>query len=209
MGNKNKPNIFSYLFVPHYDELSLFTMSYVLILLVVTNALSLKWGNQNLVFDSESFAALPIIIPFLAGLILCVYHAFSNRKKSLFEKKLMLIYAVMLNGFSGIWAGAYLIESSGNWQLSLFPIWNIINGFILIALLRGSTIDEDCIDDQDVSLIKLIFSTGIVTAIFLVCHYHLELAWAITLSICIVWTSNLNNVAGTLIERAKIIVLRV
>ena len=135
-------------------------------------------------------------------------HSRIERSRCL-KKKLMLIYAVMLNGFSGIWAGAYLIESSGNWQLSLFPIWNIINGFVLIALLRGSAIDEGCIDDQDVSLIKLIFSTGIVTALFLVCHYHLELAWAITLSICIVWTSNLNNVAGTLIERAKIIVLRV
>ena len=209
MRSKNKQNIFSYLFIPHYDELSLFSMSYVLILLVVTNALSLKWGNQNWRIDRDSISALTIFIPFLAGLILCVYHAFSDRKKTLFEKKLMLIYAVMLNGFSGIWAGAYLIENSGGWNLSLFPLWNIFNGFNLIALLRGNAIDEDNIDDQDVSLKKLIFSTAIITAIFFLCQYYFELVWAITLSICMVWSSNLNNAANTLVERAKIVILRV
>ena len=209
MRNRNKSNIFSYLFVPHYDELSLFSMSYVLILLAVTNSLSLKWTNQNWLIDRESISALPMVIPFLAGLILCVYHAFSSRKKTLFEKKLMLIYAVMLNGFSGIWAGAYLIENSGSWSLSLFPLWNILNGFILIALLRGNAIDEGSIDDQDVSLKKLLFSTAIITALFFVCQYYLDLAWAITFSICIVWSSNLNNAADALVERAKIITLRV
>ena len=111
----------------------------------------------------------------------------------------MLIFAVILNGFSGIWGGTYILTYSEGWGLSFFPLWNIISGFILLCLLRESAIGEECIDDGNVSLKRLTLSTVIITLLFSVCHYYFELAGALNLSICIVWATHLNNFTDSLL----------
>jgi hypothetical protein len=59
----------------------------------------------------------------------------------------MLIFAVLLTGFSGIWGGTYMLVHSPGW-LMVFPLWNIISGWILIGSLKGGSITEDNISDE-------------------------------------------------------------
>ena len=209
MHKKSKNSILNYLFLPHYNELSLFTMSFISILLILINGKPWHWKIQNGYLNRESIIFLIVILPFIVGMLLCLYHAFSKRPKKLFEKKLMLFFAVILNGFSGIWGGTYIIINSMSWGLSFFPLWNIINGFILLAGLRGSAINEDCIDDRNVSLKRLLSSSVIISALFYVCHFYFGFVWAITLSICVTWATNLNNLTDSLIERAKLNIFQV
>jgi hypothetical protein len=202
-------NFFSFLFVPHYDELSLFSMSYICILLLIVNISPSDWSIENVSFQPEGVNLLIIIIPFLVGMGLCLYHAFTNRKKTNIEKKLMIFFAAIINGFSAIWAGTYILVHSQKWGLSIFPIWNIISGYILLTLLRSADFEEETISDQNVTLGQLGVGTLFVTGIFYLCYFVFNLNWAATFSICIAWSTNLYNSINSLIFREKIKITQV
>lgn len=204
MSHKKKSNFFSFLFVPHYDELSLFTMSFVFILLLLVNNPPHKWNFRDISITSDNLGLILIMMAFLAGLFLCIYHAFSKRRKTLFEKKLMMFFAAIINGFTGIWGGTYILVHSGGWGLSVFPIWNIISGYMLIGLLRTSNIEEECIGDEDVTFLQILMSTTVVSAIFYICHYVFVLNWAMTFSICVAWATNLNSSLNLLVFKERI-----
>jgi hypothetical protein len=197
-------NFFSFLFVPHYDELSLFSMSYICILLLIVNISPSDWSIENVSFQPECVGLLIIFIPFLVGMGLCLYHAFTNRTKTNIEKKLMIFFAAIINGFSAIWAGTYILVHSQKWGLSIFPIWNIISGYILLTLLRSTDIEEETISDQNVTFGQLGVGTLFVTGIFYFCYFVFNLNWAATFSICIAWSTNLYNSINSLIFRERI-----
>lgn len=202
-------NFFEFLFVPHYDELSLFTMAYVCILfLIINNPLSQSDFNPGdvkaFVFNVPLFMG---VLLFLLGMLLCLYHAFTQRTKTNTEKKLMLIFAAIINGFSGIWGGTYILVENSGWGFSLFPIWNIISGYILMSLLRESYMEERIISDENVSLGQLLTSTVLISGIFYLCYFTFHFNWAATFSICIAWVTNLYKTINSLMfrERVKII----
>jgi hypothetical protein len=205
MKRKKKRDIFSFLFVPHYDELSLFTMSFVCVLLILVNNPPHKWNMLYFTSSPGGIGSLLIFLPFLVGMFLCVYHAFSDRMKSRLEKKLMIFFAAIINGFSGIWGGTYILIHSSGWALSIFPIWNIVSGYILLGLLRDDDIEEECIGDKNVSLIQVLAGSIIIFGIFSLCHFVFNLIWSATFSICIVWATNINSRFNSLIfsERVK------
>jgi hypothetical protein len=79
-----------------------------------------------------------------------------------------------------------------NWQL-VFPIWNIANGVLLLLMLRLKVIDENCISDREATLVQIILGLTAVLVIFLLCNYVFKLYWAITFSICIVYTTSFDR----------------
>lgn len=196
-------------FLPQFDEGSLFTMSYICILLFVINSSPSEWSFSNIQFHEDSFKGLLIFIPFVAGMILCIYHAFSDRKKTNIEKKLMLLFAAFINGFTGIWAGTYLLVNNIYTWYGIFPIWNIITGYILLASIRASNIEEEVISDENVEFGQLLISTIVSTALFFVCYYGFNLNWAATFSICIASVSGFSNSINALFFRDKIKPMRV
>jgi len=204
MKRKKKRNFFSFLFVPHYDELSLFTMGFVCILLILASNPPHKWNIQNFTLSSDGFGSLLIFLPLLAGMCLCLFHAFSERKKSSFEKKLMIFFAAIINGFSGIWSGTYILVHSSGWGLSIFPIWNIISGYILLSMLRVSGIEEGCIGDENVPLVQALVGVIIIFGLFYICHIIFNLNWAATFSICIGWSTSIHSGFNSLIFRERI-----
>ncbi len=194
MNTKNNKDIFSSLFIPHYDELSLFIMGYVCLLLLFFNNPPSKWDFSDPYMHMNDMLLLSLIfLPLIMGLFLCLYHAFTDRQKTTIEKKLMIFFAAIINGFSGLWYGTYILVHNSGWALSLFPIWNIISGYILISSLRAPDIEELTISDENVSFNKVIAGTIAVTLIFLICHIGLELVWAGTFSICVIWATNINS----------------
>lgn len=206
---KRKRNFFELMFVPQYDELSLFSMGYMFVLFVVINNPPTHWDMSNIKINLESLKFILFMFPFSVGMLLCIYHAFTDRKKTSIEKKLMIFFAAIINGFSGIWGGTYILVHNSGWGFSLFPVWNIISGFILLTLLRSTDFEEKTISNDNVSLSQLFSSTVILSGIFYLCYFAFQLTWAATFSICIAWTTNLYSTVNSLMFRERIKILQV
>jgi hypothetical protein len=125
---------------------------------------------------------------------LSIYNVFTTREKTDTEKWIMLIFAVLTNAGTGIISGWYVLSSSiiRDW-LIIFPLWNIINGVLLIVMLRLKIIDEDCISDRNATLKEVVIGLLAVLTVFILCNYVFKLHWAIILSICIVYTTSLDK----------------
>ena len=180
-------------FIPVYDELSLFLTAVTLILLYIVDAAMREQIHNWLASHSYLWVYIMGLI-FLCGLGLSVYHVFTTREKTDPEKWGMLIFAVLANAVSAIVAGLYVLKSGAtrNWLL-VFPVWNIINGAMLILMLRFRIIDEECISDRDASTGEVIFGMIAVLVLFLFCNCIFKLHWAITFSICIVYTTSFDR----------------
>lgn len=177
-------------FIPHYDEIVLFTMSFTCLLLFTTGVFA-NYENVELVppreYDPRLIAAAFI---FIAGLILSLYHAVIKRQKTQMEKSFMLFFAVVLNAFSGFMAGAYDLMNMSGW-LIVFPLWNMLNSAALLFMEREGVIDESNIDDQFAPRGQVALAAAIVLALYCLCHVVYKLAWVQTLSICLVYATNL------------------
>jgi hypothetical protein len=180
-------------FIPVYDELSLFLMATTLILLYVLNS-TMREQVNNWITSHNDFWVYIFGAIFLCGLYLSVYHVFTTREKTEVEKWGMLIFAVLTNAVAGIVAGLYVLKNDKvqDWQL-VFPVWNIINGILLLLMLRFKIIDEECISNRNANTTEVIM--GLVAALFILilCNYVFKLYWAITFSICIVYTTSFDR----------------
>ncbi|MGA1979561.1 MAG: hypothetical protein ABSG99_03205 [Sedimentisphaerales bacterium] len=180
-------------FIPVYDELSLFLTAATLILLYVVNT-TMRVQIHNWIAEHSYVWVYIMGTIFLCGMGLSVYNVFTTREKTDTEKWIMLIFAVLANAVTGIVAGLYVLKSNAvrDWQL-VFPIWNIINGALLLLMLRFKIIDEECISDRDANATEVIMSLAAVLIIFALCNYVFKLYWAITFSICIIYATSFDR----------------
>jgi hypothetical protein len=180
-------------FIPVYDELSLFLTAVTLILLYVVNATMREQIHNWVVVHNYVWVYIMGAI-FLCGLGLSVYHVFTKREKTDVEKWGMLIFVVLANAVTGIVAGLYVLKSDNirNW-LIIFPIWNIVNGAMLILMLRFKVIDEECIADRDAAADEVIIGLVAMIIIFVFCNYVFKLHWAITFSICTIYATSFDR----------------
>jgi hypothetical protein len=202
MTAKENYGILRYI-IPQYDEISLFAMSFTCSLLIIAAALETRWDIRNPFSTMEDVKIMAIIVMFISGLILSIYHAFSDRPKTSLEKYLMLFFAVILNGFSGIMAGTYFLEGAKGWMV-IFPILNIINGAILLGMFRSQILDDRNISDHNVSIIQIALAATVIILLFAVCHYIFHLLWAQTLSICVLYATNLSRLTEVLFLRTPL-----
>ena len=191
MTRNIQPAILHYI-IPQYDEISLFSMSFTCGLLLIAGALSTKWEMRMRSSSGDDGVIMMIVIFFMAGLVLSIYHAFTDRRKTSFEKYLMLFFAVILNGFTGILAGTHCLEGSKGWLL-VFPILNIVNGVVLLFMARKGLLDDRNISDENVSLIQIALAATAIIILFTVCYYVFDLLWIQTLSICVAYATNLSR----------------
>ncbi len=180
-------------FIPSYDELSLFLMSATLILLLIFNS-HMRQQIYSGIIELHDLRIYLFGVIFIIGMCLSVFHIFTKRKKSDFEKDTMLFFAVVANAFTGIIAGGHvLLNSDTSNLLIVFPLWNIINGIIMLLLFRGGFINEKCIADREAAAREVILGLFSVIVIFILCDYVFKLHWAITFSICIVYTTSFDK----------------
>lgn len=188
-------------FIPVYDELALFLTAVTLILIYVVDAVMREQIHNWLASHNYVWVYIMGAI-FLCGLGLSVYHVFTAREKTDAEKWGMLIFAVLANAVTGIVAGLYVLKSDSarNWLL-VFPVWNIINGVMLIFMLRFRIIDEQCISDRDASAGEVIFGLIAVLVLFIFCNYVFKLHWAITFSICTIYATSFDKALQSVFPR--------
>jgi hypothetical protein len=103
-------------------------------------------------------------------------------------------FAVLTNVVTGAIAGIYVIRHTDviNWLL-VFPIWNIINGVLMLLMVSLRVIDEECISDREATFFQIVLGLIAVLFILVLCNYVFKLYWAITLSICIVYTTSFDR----------------
>lgn len=195
----NRHNVIARLFIPLYDELALFLMSLTFILLFFTHE-DLRTGSCKILFDRFDPRSYIGLLIFVLGILFSLYHVFTNRKKTKWEKIAMLFFAVVVNGSSGIAAARHLLEGSQG-MLLVFPILNIANGVLLLLLYRCHIIDESSIVDDNASLLQVILGSVVVLIIFIVCRFVFQIYWAITFSICVTYASNVNRAIQGLVSR--------
>ena len=186
-----RPNLLSRLLIPRYDEMSLFLMSIAFVLLFFTDA-ELRTRSHELLLSESALTRYLFLLFFVAGLLLSLYHVFTKRRKNTPEKIAMLVFAVMVNGLSGVAAGVHMLEHSRG-ILMVFPIWNIVNGGLLLLMLRFDIIDESSIVDDNAAPVQLVLGGLVVVAALIVCRFVFELYWAVTFSICVAYATNLNR----------------
>ncbi|MDD5064825.1 MAG: hypothetical protein PHQ35_08735 [Phycisphaerae bacterium] len=180
-------------FIPTYDELSLFLMAVTFILLGAANA-TMREQIYKWIKGIHDFRVYLLSAVFLGGLVLSLYHVFTAKEKTDHEKMVMLFFAVVANAGTGIISGWYVLKNNdvNNWQL-VFPIWNIINGALLLLMLRLRIIDEKCISDRDATAVQIILGLIAVLIIFILCNYVFKLYWAITFSICLIYATSFDR----------------
>jgi len=177
------------IFIPQYDEIVLFTMSFTCILLLLTSIIT-HYNDIQLISPSEYDPRIIVsVFIFIAGLALSLYHAFTARPKTSLQKSFMLFFAVLVNAFSGFMASGYDLAHARGWLIA-FPIMNIINCVILLFMWRSGVLDESSISDQHAPSGKILLSATMVLLLYYLCHFIYNFPLIQTLSICLVYSVN-------------------
>ena len=199
-------------FVPTYNRLSLFLIGICMVMLVAFNSqlhseiskfisrINLK--SDIIFFIIANIRGLFFLLIFLLGMSICVYQIFTSKRRSDFQKWLMLYFAVSVNAFTGLVSGIHIIRETGfslNHWTYIFPIWNVLNGMVLVAFYNyGHVTPKDIVDNQ-VPLIQIIISTLIAAVIFVICNYVFKMYWAITYSVCVVYATGFSKAVQQII----------
>jgi len=186
---------------PSFDETTLFVMCILFMILYVINGLMRSDLHKLLSSftegDDQGYMGIWIIlICFFGGICFSIFHAFSKRKKSTIEKAAMLIFAIAVTAGSGIYAGKWMIDNTSEWLL-IFPMINVAcSGLLLLKftmMFLRRNIDVSYIKDDDTTVPQLIIGSVAGVIVLIICQFWFKLYWAITLSICIVYTSCINE----------------
>jgi hypothetical protein len=189
--------------VPKYDSLSVFLIAITWILFLITNPKSQDHILNMISYFPTRYPFLNMLsagLAFLTVLWLCFYMVLSGREKTNAERITMAFFAVITTIITAYASGIYLMKSYktfdrriiSNWWI-IFPIWNLINARILVQMLFTGIINEDCVSERRATPIRVIFGLLSVLTIFAFCNYVFDLHWAITFSICIVYTTSFDK----------------
>lgn len=188
----NKNSKLAKIFIPTFNELTIFCMSYTVIFLFLVNE-GFKQELSDLFIhpsDPRSFI-LPAMLTI--GIILSLYHVFTKRKKKWFEKLFMLLFVVLMNFIAGWYGFFYALFHNSNTIPIIFPAWNFIYGSYLLALTRSGILKIDSVADENAPFYLVIISLILLSIIIIICQLHFQLYWAFTFSISLSYLSTINN----------------
>ncbi len=178
-------------FIPNYNELSLFLMAAIFAILYFTSS---RLQDDLIAFTMrlDIWRRYIYVGLFMLAMFLCLYHVFTPRKKTDIEKAIMLLFAITINAATGFIAGFYMIKECQGWLL-IFPAWNIINSILIIIMQYVNLFDENQISDRDATIPQVILGLIATLIIFYICNNVFKLHWAVTYSICIIYTTSFDR----------------
>lgn len=190
-------------FIPSFSELSLYSMAVAVVLIFIFEKES--WAFISDMLDEEGAI---IIMGYLAvgvfTLYRCLVHAFTRKRKTDLEKKLMLTFAILTNFLTGVHAGLYVYEHTSG-AYAILPVLNILNCMFMVLLYRFEIITIKSISDENVPQWQVVTSTITVLIVFFVFKLYLERQWFFTLAACVFYATNINRPVIFAIERARLI----
>jgi DNA-directed RNA polymerase subunit RPC12/RpoP len=185
-------------FVPKYDKLSLFLMAITFVILAVINSTVQKDILQIIKIGlggSETGALIIILVTMsFAGMGLSLYYMFSNKEAGDTEKKLMVTFAAVISAVTAGLASYHILKfGSISGILLIFPIWNLINAVLILMMLYLKIINRNCIIERKISFFRVVFSLTLSIIILLLCECIFKMYWAVTFSICMVYTTSIDS----------------
>jgi hypothetical protein len=187
-----------------FDETVLFTMSFMFLLLFVIDS-----GMRQDLYDfiwsvcgasgwTATMSILFLFLPFGLGMVLTVFHAFSEKNKSSLEEGLMLFFAVAISAGTGIYIGWYILRGGGNILLILFGICNLVYSVLLIyqferIVFTEKDFDGAYISGRNATMGEILSSSVSATILLLCCKLLVKFDWIISYSICITYATSLER----------------
>ena len=199
----NKDSKIAKFFIPSFNELTIFCMSYAVIFLLFISNEFRDSLSDYFIDSSRGIILLGVIV---IGIIFSIYHIFSSRKKGIFEKTFMLLFVVIMNSVAGSYGFFYLAENQFNLSNNIpifFPIWNFAYSIYLLALARGGILDSDSISDENAPLFLTVISIVLLSLIIIICNYYIQLHWVFTFSISLTYLSIFDSFVIKILELVK------
>jgi len=125
------------------------------------------------------------------GLLLSLVHAFIHRKKSSPEKILMGWFIMGASGVASFAVGLEMLPSRSSLMMIL-PVWNMLMGLLMLCQMGFQKYE---VDDEDATLTEVFGTTVILILILWLADLSLRLSWAMTLSICILYSTTIVLIA--------------
>jgi hypothetical protein len=193
---------------PTFDELSVFLICYFFFILFCFDSICrkeiLKYYDILLLYrfyihstgDTRDYWSYLIFL--IAGLLLVIsgaitalYHVIHRGEKSQMSEMVLKCVALIISAIVGIKSGLYVIESN-RYELLPFPVWNIVYGVFMIYSM--ALVDNIEFDQKDTTYYEVIFCLLVGSIMLYYLQFRTKIYWAIVLSICITYTTTLNNI---------------
>ena len=187
---------------PCYDELSLFVMSVSFLFIYFTNP-DIQLQLYKRVLSAPVILAGLLLVFFATGMVLSLYHAFSERPKTEPEKLLMLYFGIIANYAAGMAAAIHIFQTAGSWLLFILPALNIVYAVVPVVMGGATLLDGSYVMDDDVATAELVTGLIFLAVLIGVCQYYHRFYWAITFSICVAYATGLSWLVQSVTEKAR------
>jgi len=179
-------NTFSQQLKPRFHEISLYLIALAFCWLLYFHP-ELRFGYFVFFTGFESmspfFVALGLVVT--AGLLLSLIHVFIKRKKFEFEKAVMGWSILGLSGVTSFFVGSEMLVSPSSILVSLVT-WNILMSLLLFFQMG---MQKYVVSDENASFPEVFITTAILFVILYSADLYFHLSWAMTLSICIFYST--------------------
>jgi len=186
--------------LPTYNEITLFNwaITFALILLFSADVRSSIISFIQIPIDVQyRLAVYLFLLCFFLGMVLSFINVFLKRKISAIEKYLMFFFAVPLIFVVGLIVPfEAVLYAEGYYKI--FAYWNLMNIVIFLLYIKGNKGNKDIeeyviFNDCQASYLQIIVGLLAVVIIFYYSSNILNNSWYVTISICSLYATNVNN----------------
>jgi hypothetical protein len=178
--------------LPRYDDLTLFTFALAVAMLLLMDQ-GLRRALLRTVTDQDGSIAAALFVMVALGAVFSLFNVLFRRDKSEFERTMMLFFAILVTVLTGCSAGRPMLAGRIG-LLALFPLWNIVNGFVLVVLAGLGILDDDCLTGERTNCHEILLAAIATALLVATCHYLLKLDPLTTFSIAVAYTMSLHDV---------------
>lgn len=183
-------SLIRWFFQPEFEELPVGLMAVTVVLTIAAEK-----DIQNFIWngiDGEHAVLFVFgLFVIVTGVMIAIFHLFSDAEKSREEKRQMLVIASVCCIFSGVVGGYYLYAAGGQASvMRLFGAWNGIQGLFLAVFLCLKEVDESAVADANAETREVVAGLLTVVGVFALLKYYFKLHWVDTFSVCIAVSMN-------------------
>ncbi len=179
-------NTFSQQMKPRFHEISIYLIALSFCWLFLFHP-ELRQGYFMFFSGFESMSPYFVVLGLTVtgGLLLSLVHVFIKRKKLGFEKAIMGWFVLGTSGVTNFFVGVEMLTSRSSIMMILV-VWNILMSVLMLIQMGLQKYD---VSDEEASFLEVFVTTAILLVILLAADLYLRLSWAMTLSICIFYST--------------------
>ena len=179
-------NTFSQQLKPRFHEITMYLIALSFCWLLFFHP-ELRFGYYMFFTGFESMSPLFITLGLVVtgGLLLSLIHVFIKRKKLALEKTIMGWSVLGLSGVTSFFVGTEILTSRSS-TMAIFVTWNILMSVLILFQMGMQKYD---VSDENASFMEVFITTAVLIVILFLADLYLHLSWAVTLSLCIFYST--------------------